>query len=508
MFKISELLKYDGIVIQCHDDPDADAIASAFAVYTYLENNNKKAKIIYSGVREITKINLVEMIEQLSIPIEYSAEIPHIKTLVTVDCQYGERNVTKFTADAVVVIDHHEEKIKPGYLGVINRLGSCSTLVWSLLAKEHFEFEKYPDVSTALYYGLYTDTNNLEEIAHPLDKDMRDSLGFDQNMIKWLRNNNLVLPELNIAGKALISYSINRSLSYAVFKAEECDPNILGFTSDLALQVSGINVCVVYNEQKGGFKFSVRSCVKEVMADDFIEFLTEGVGSGGGHISKAGGFIEKTALKALYNINISIDEYIEKRINEYFAGYDIVYSENHNLNTADMAVYKKKQIDLGYVLSTGIFPEKTPILIRTLEGDAETEADGGIYIMIGAAGEIYSIKADKFNASYAAGSGVYEADFFELPDIKKYSPTVKNKQTGETAGISELLKLAKPCRPTGNIPIYAKQLTKHTKVFNSWTKDGYMKGKPNDYIAVRKDDENDVYIIKNDIFKLTYELQE
>ena len=31
---LEELQQYDNITVQCHDNPDADAIASAFGVYT------------------------------------------------------------------------------------------------------------------------------------------------------------------------------------------------------------------------------------------------------------------------------------------------------------------------------------------------------------------------------------------------------------------------------------------------------------------------------------------
>ena len=34
MFELKDLLQYDNIAVQCHDYPDADALASAFAVYT------------------------------------------------------------------------------------------------------------------------------------------------------------------------------------------------------------------------------------------------------------------------------------------------------------------------------------------------------------------------------------------------------------------------------------------------------------------------------------------
>jgi nanoRNase/pAp phosphatase (c-di-AMP/oligoRNAs hydrolase) len=71
MFTLSTLLNYDNIVIQCHNNPDADTIASGFAVYSYLKSHGKNARMIYSGNAEITKANLLEMVDSLSIPIKY-----------------------------------------------------------------------------------------------------------------------------------------------------------------------------------------------------------------------------------------------------------------------------------------------------------------------------------------------------------------------------------------------------------------------------------------------------
>jgi len=490
MFRLSQLLDCEDITIQCHNIPDADSIASAFAIFTYLAAHGKKSRIIYSGNMEITKSNLLEMIIRLSIPIEYISKKTHMKTLVMADCQYGERNVESFEADTIVVIDHHIEVNSRYDMGIIHsRLGSCSTLVWDLLKKEQFDFSEYPKVSTALYYGLFTDTNSLEEIAHPLDKDARDSLKFDQSIIKRLRGNNLTLSELNIAANALKCHNMNTELRYASFETEPCDPNILGFISDLALQVSGIDVCIVYSRLPDGYKLSVRSCVREVMANEFVQFVTEGVGSGGGHLSKAGGFIDKEKLT-----EPNISEYFEKRACEYFSSYDIIDSASHDLDTDTFQKYEKNKIPVGFVMSTDIFESATPMLIRTLEGDAEAEASENIYLMIGIYGEVYPIKAEKFKKSYEICSGCFEANF-------DYSPTVKNKITGDSV---ELSSYARPCIATGNMYIYASSIEKNTKVFTAWNPEGYMYGKAGDYIAVRADDKNDVYVIRRDIFEITY----
>ncbi|MBO4280687.1 MAG: DHH family phosphoesterase, partial [Lachnospiraceae bacterium] len=106
--KLSDLKQFDEIVIQCHDNPDADALASGFALRKYLEAEGKKPRFIYGGSNPIAKSNLVLMNENLGINCEHTEELTAPELLVTVDCQYGESNVTVFPAKQVAVIDHHQ----------------------------------------------------------------------------------------------------------------------------------------------------------------------------------------------------------------------------------------------------------------------------------------------------------------------------------------------------------------------------------------------------------------
>ena len=55
--KLNDLLKFNDIVIQCHDNPDADALASGYALYWYLTKKGKSPRFIYRGYNEIKKSN-------------------------------------------------------------------------------------------------------------------------------------------------------------------------------------------------------------------------------------------------------------------------------------------------------------------------------------------------------------------------------------------------------------------------------------------------------------------
>ena len=152
--KLTDLLSYQKVYIQCHDNPDADTIASGFALYRYFIDKGKEVVFFYSGKFMIQKSNLMLMIKELEIPILYVKEPPRLEDelLIMVDCQYGAGNVTKVIAEHVIVIDHHQLEMEENEFCEINSsLGSCSTLVWKLLEDDGYGVNEDTTIGTALY---------------------------------------------------------------------------------------------------------------------------------------------------------------------------------------------------------------------------------------------------------------------------------------------------------------------------------------------------------------------
>ena len=315
---LSDLLIYNPIVIQCHDNPDPDSIAAGYALYRYFESKDKEVSLVYSGKRSITKPNILRMIEALHIPIKHVKALKIEGLLITVDCQYGAGNVTHLQAENVAMIDHHIQQVSPvNNQEIRSHLVSASTTVWDMLRQEGYDVNKKPDVSTALYYGLFTDSSAFSEINADLDREMRDSLYYDAELIRRLKNSIITLRELEIAGMALIRHSYNAAYGYVMVKAQECDPNILGVISDFALQVDCVNVSLVYTEIEEGIKYSVRSCIKEVMANELAEYLSEDIGNGGGHADRGAGFIYQNKYNQVYS-HLNADEYFLRRLTAYY----------------------------------------------------------------------------------------------------------------------------------------------------------------------------------------------
>ncbi|MCR4892570.1 MAG: hypothetical protein K5989_10375 [Lachnospiraceae bacterium] len=73
-----------------------------------------------------------------------------------------------------------------------------------MIRKEGLSFDDEPLLSTALYYGLYTDTNRLSEISHPLDRDMIEELTVQKSIITKMNNSNISMDELFITGRAIL----------------------------------------------------------------------------------------------------------------------------------------------------------------------------------------------------------------------------------------------------------------------------------------------------------------
>lgn len=495
MFSLHHLLKYERIVIQCHDNPDADTIASGFALLTYLESQGCSVILLYGGHLKISKPNLLLLIEELHIPLLYQ---PHysapIDLLITVDCQPSSGNISHFEADTICVIDHHIQVSQAPFLGTICPfLGSCSTLIWDLLRNVSFDLEQYPAVSTALYYGLLMDTNFLSEIRHPLDRDMEDALICDADLIRKLKFSNLSISDLELAGIALIRSTINTDDQFAVFKAHPCDPNILGFISDLAIQVNSILACIVYFETPTSIRFSVRSCTKEIMANELAAYLASDVGSGGGHFDKAGGFIDPVALNKKLDTGTT-ETYFHNITNNYFNSFDIIYEKDGLIDFSDKLRYQKRDLVLGYIPSLKLAQEGTPLLLRNLEGDSEIVCSPNTYLIVEVDGHTHAISKQDFEQ-------IYQATYLPFDIVFDYYPKLRNQLTHEVIAISPLMNA---CKMKSSLVIYARALKKNLKLFTLAHKDHYLTGLSGDYLILERNNTPQLSIVPKKMFEATY----
>ncbi|MDR0735572.1 MAG: DHH family phosphoesterase [Zoogloeaceae bacterium] len=489
---LPDILRYDNIVIQSHDVPDADSIASGFALLRYIESKGGRARFIYGGTAPITKPNLMRMIKSLDIPITHVKALSPPDLLITVDCQHGAGNVTHFPADAVAVFDHHwPEIVETEYVVIRPALGSCATLIWDMMREAGFDFSAEHKVYDALYYGLFSDTNHFAEMRHPLDHDLAEFMQVDWAVMKQLKHSELSVEELAVVSRSLASPQVIGEMG--LFRTEPCDPNILGFSSDIARQVDQFSYCIVYCHLLAGLKLSIRSTVREVMANEMAAFLTKEAGSGGGGIEKAGAYLSYVGIKKVAP-GMSPDAYLEKQIRKYQDNYDLIDCGHHNLDFSAARRYVKLKQPTGFARSAELFPENTHICVRTLEGDIDMVAANDIYIMIGIENEVYPIEREKFEREYEVTEEAY------VP-AAPYPPSVIEVMKGRRVS---LLPFVHTCVPRKEKAIRAMPLFRDVKVLTRWDKEKYFLGRIGDYLAVPEQDHNDIYVISQKIFPRTY----
>lgn len=496
--KLSSLCKYNDIVIQMHDNPDADAMGSGFALYKYFKSKEKNVRLIYGGFSEVKKSNMLLMMKELEIPAEYVTSLEKPELLITVDCQYGEGNVQRFDAENVAMIDHHNTgRVSDDMCEIRSQIVSCSTICYDLLRHEGYDVNKDIALATALYYGLFMDSNELSELRHPLDWDMVESLKINRNLLNRFTHANFTLQELETAGIALIRFSYDENKRLSIIKSRPCDPNILGLIGDFVLQVDSIDVSIIFNECPGGYKLSVRSCIVEVAANDLAEYLTEGIGNGGGHLDKAGGFINKNKFEDKYGEQ-GIESYFFSRVDDYYSSYDTIYAKDGIQDYAGFSRYKKIPYTYGYVKTTDFFEPGKECRVRTYEGDVYVTASEDIYLMIGYYGEVYPIEKQLFDSKYTPMDEPFVNEF-------EYMPSVMSLSDEKTC---EIMSKAKKCRSGEGARIYAKQLEKPVKVFSRWDYEKYMYGSVGDYLCYSITDEKDIYLVKQEVFEKTYRKEE
>lgn len=319
-------------------------------------------------------------------------------------------------------------------------------------------------------------------------------LQYDKGLFTRLKYSNLSIEDFETAGIAIIRHSYMEKHRTVIIHSKACDPNILGLIGDLAIQVDCVDVCIVYSEYPGGYKFSVRSCNLEVAANELAGFLTDGIGNGGGHIDKSGGFIHAEKFADKY-YRQSIETYFFSRMDEYFVGYDVIYYRDGISEHEQFKTYEKKSGVYGYVMLKDMFAPGTECKLRTLEGDVLVTCNENMYVMIGYSGEAYPIEKEVFEARYTAKQEAFFREF-------EYMPSIINMDESKSY---DLMPYAKKCMFNPGVRILARPLDKPTKVFTAWQYETYISGVAGDMLCYDEKDETDVYVVRREIFDNTYE---
>jgi nanoRNase/pAp phosphatase (c-di-AMP/oligoRNAs hydrolase) len=233
---------------------------------------------------------------------------------VLVDAQKGNANLTDLPTEEVAVIDHHENKGGMGYrfMDIRPGVGSCSAIVAEWFFENNIEPPK--EIATALLYGIFMDTDNLTRGASDFDINMFYRLYSlsDITMIVELKGNEISVEDLELYAEAFKTVEIYDELAF--LRLRNVNDSLLGAAGDIVVSVAGVEIVIAYAVRETGVKLSVRSTCGDVLANNMVRHLVEGVGVGGGHDNMAGGFIPKEKLEG----SRVLDTFIKHRAISYY----------------------------------------------------------------------------------------------------------------------------------------------------------------------------------------------
>jgi nanoRNase/pAp phosphatase (c-di-AMP/oligoRNAs hydrolase) len=289
-----------GILLQ--PDPDPDGIASGYGLRALLGRKAPTAPLISFG--EVTRPENRAMVQALGIDVRTVApeELDEFDGLALVDVQppvFGE-NPPARVLSVDVVIDHHPER--PGYDAVLRDIrtayGATSTIISEYLRAADVELR--PKLSTALLYGIKTDTQLLGR-----DTSWEDMQAFaylhawaSPALLRRIERPALPAAGLRALGRALARTQVENGIHLLVLGRvrEEVIPQV----ADLGLQAEGAEWSVAAGIVGGDLVFSVRNVGYVRAAGDVVRAVVEGLGVGGGHRSMAKGIVPLAALRKVY----------------------------------------------------------------------------------------------------------------------------------------------------------------------------------------------------------------
>lgn len=283
------------LLILPHNNPDPDAIASAVALKTLVEQQSEMTcQIAYKGI--IGRPENRALVRYLQKPLRRltAQDLRQSWPVALVDSQPGIGNSALNNGTvARVIIDHHplsDEAKTAVFVDVRPSIGATATILTEYL--QAVGMEPATPLATALFYGIKTDTLGLVRGATAADIaaylylqpliDVNALIAIENAQVSpaYFRELNDTVQAARVYGDVVIAYI--GSMEY---------PELAGEMADLLLRLEGMqwSICMgIYDDQ---VILSVRNRRRRGGAGQLARAVVGQDGTAGGHGMMAGGQI-------------------------------------------------------------------------------------------------------------------------------------------------------------------------------------------------------------------------
>lgn len=307
------------MLILTHDNPDPDALASAFALLKLSEAfDGLAARIGFGGF--VGRAENRTMVRELQLPVRQTSRVSFedAEVIALVDTQPGTLN-NSLPEDrrATIVIDHHPmraETKKVEFVDVREGCGSTCTIMTQYLQAAGVPL--VGDVATALFYGIQSETQDLGREAEQADIEASLALypGADRELISRIRYPDLGRPyfkslhrsleRARTRGPVIISYI--GMLDY---------PDLVAELADFYLRFEGAYWSFCIGQFEEDIVISIRTSLRDAAAGDLLRRVVGKDGSAGGHGMMAGARVPIVNLSA-EDVRLRVEELVNRFMKE------------------------------------------------------------------------------------------------------------------------------------------------------------------------------------------------
>jgi len=314
--KLIELLKqHSRLLIVLQDNPDPDAIAAACALRKIANSLTEiKCSIAHGGT--IGRAENRALVNYLNLNLHSCSGIDFGKfdLIAMVDAQPATGN-TSLPESVVpnIVIDHHPARRKSRqvqFTDIRSRYGATSTILLEYLIKADIAVDM--QLATALLYGIRSDTQDLGREAIKSDIEAIEFLYpfANKRMLSEIQIGSVPREYFQMLESALRNARVYGN-SIITSLGTITNPDMIGEVADLLLREEKTTWTMCSGIFEGRILISIRAMGPDYRADKVIKRLVARKGTGGGHMTYAGGQVplqHKTAGEAA-----KLEKYLEKK---------------------------------------------------------------------------------------------------------------------------------------------------------------------------------------------------
>lgn len=286
----------NAVLVLTHNDPDPDALGSAFGLAVLLSEQQPQLHIdmAFGGILGRAENRTMVRVLNLSFLLVEELDLDDYDCIILVDCQPGAGNHGLPESRLPdVVIDHHP-RLKPTRQVQVHDVrpnyGATATIVSEYLSLTDIDWGA--ELATALFYGIKTDTRALSRGASEADADMYLQLYryIDRDMVAKIEQAPLPRRYFQALHEALSQATVYSNL-IMVDLGDVHRPDWVAEVADFFLRLDGVEWAVGLGIHDDVLMISVRSGSPDLKAGRLVRRAVGTRGTAGGHVTMAAGQI-------------------------------------------------------------------------------------------------------------------------------------------------------------------------------------------------------------------------